>query len=260
MNVYEIAGVGLFGSLIGSFLNVVIHRVPNGESIVAPGSRCPKCGHELAWFENIPVFAWVALRARCRTCQAPISARYPLVEMGTAALFALAAARIDRWVELAAYLVAFAGLFALSVIDLDTQRVPVAVLYPTMAGTAALLAVASGVDDRWDDLARALAGAAIGFAVLRLIHLASPRSMGYGDVRLAILCGLILGWHGLTYVIVGLYGAFVLGAVVGVLLITIGRGKFGKAIPFAPYLAAGAAYVSLYGEPLADLTKKLWGD
>lgn len=123
-----------------------------------------------------------------------------------------------------------------------------------------LLAIAAGVDDRWDDLARAAVGAAIGFALLRLIHLASPRSMGYRDVRLAILCGAMLGWHGLTYVIVGLYSAFVLGAVVGVILIAIGRGKFGKAIPFAPYLAAAAIYVSLYGEPLARATRKLWGD
>ena len=137
---------------------------------------------------------------------------------------------------------------------------PVSILYPTLAITAVLLSVAAGVDDRWDDLVRALIGGAIGFAVFRLIHLASPRSMGYGDVRLAILCGLVLGWHGLTYVIVGLYGAFVLGAVVGVALIVFGRGKFGKAIPFAPYLAAAAVYVSLYGEPLARGTKQLWGD
>ena len=123
-----------------------------------------------------------------------------------------------------------------------------------------MLAIAAGVDDRWDDLARAIVGAAIGFALLRLIHLVSPRGMGYGDVRLAILCGLVLGWHGLTYVIVGLYTAFVLGAVVGVILIAVGRGKFGKSIPFAPYLAAAAIYVSLYGEPLARVTKKLWGD
>ena len=213
----------------------------------------------MTWLENVPVIAWIALRGRCRACHSSIGVRYPLVEVATAALFALAAARIDRWVELAAYLFAFGGLLALSVIDIDLQRVPVAVLYPTLGATAVLLAIAAGVDDRWDDGARAIVGAAIGFALLRLVHFASPRGMGYGDVRLAILCGLILGWHGLTYVIVGLYSAFVLGAVVGVVLIAVGRGKFGKAIPFAPYLAAAAIYVSLYGEPLADSTKKIWG-
>jgi leader peptidase (prepilin peptidase) / N-methyltransferase len=260
MNPLEIAAVGLFGLLLGSFLNVVIYRVPLGESIVSPGSRCTNCGHELTWYENVPVLAWIVLRARCRMCKSSISVRYPLVEASTAALFALAAARIDRWVELVAYLVAFAGLLALSAIDIDVQRVPVSVLYPTLATTAVLLGIAAGIEDRWDDFGRALIGAAIGFALLRIIHAVSPRSMGYGDVRLAILCGLILGWHGLTYVIVGLYGAFVLGTVIGVVLIAVGRGKFGKAIPFAPYLAAGAIYVSLYGEPLANATKKLWGD
>jgi leader peptidase (prepilin peptidase) / N-methyltransferase len=259
MDLWEIGAVGLFGLLVGSFLNVVIYRVPRGESIVAPGSRCTNCGHELSPLENVPVLAWIVLRARCRKCKSPISVRYPLVEVATAALFALAATRIDHWVELAAYVIAFAGLLALSVIDIDVQRVPVSVLYPTLAGTAVLLGVAAGLDDRWDDLGRAFIGAAIGFALLRVIHLVSPRSMGYGDVRLAILCGLVLGWYGLTYVIVGLYGAFVLGTVVGVMLIALGRGKFGKAIPFAPYLALGAVYVSLYGEPLADATQKLWG-
>jgi leader peptidase (prepilin peptidase) / N-methyltransferase len=259
MQVWVVIAVGLIGLLIGSFLNVVIYRVPRGESLVSPGSRCTNCGHELTWFENVPVFAWIALRARCRACKSAISVRYPLVEVATAVLFALAAARIDRWVELTAYLFAFAGLLALSAIDFDVQRVPVAVLYPTLGATGLLLAVAAGVDDRWDDLARALAGAVIGFAVLRLIHLASPRGMGYGDVRLGFLCGLVLGWYGLTYVVVGLYGAFVLGAIVGVALIALRKGKFGKAIPFAPYLAAAAIYVSLYGEPLANGTKKIWG-
>lgn len=258
MDLWVVTASGLLGLLVGSFLNVVIYRVPRGESIISPGSRCTNCGHELTWFENIPVIAWISLCARCRACKSSISIRYPLVEVATGALFALTAARIDRWAELAAYLVAVAGLLALSAIDIDVQRVPVAVLYPTLGATAVLLAIAAGVDDRWDDLVRAIVGAAIGFALLRLIHLASPRGMGYGDVRLAILCGLVLGWHGLTYVIVGLYSAFVLGAVVGVIVIAAGRGKFGRAIPFAPYLAAAAIYVSLHGEPLAEATKKIW--
>ena len=260
MDLWVVTVSGLLGLLVGSFLNVVIYRVPRGESIVSPGSRCTNCGHELTWCENIPVIAWVALRARCRACHSSISVRYPLVELTTGALFALAAARIDPGIELAAYLFAFAGLLSLSAIDIDLQRVPVAVLYPTLGATSVLLAIAAGVDDRWDDGVRALVGAAIGFALLRLIHFASPRGMGYGDVRLAILCGLILGWHGLTYVIVGLYSAFVVGAVVGAILIASDRAKFGKAIPFAPYLAAAAIYVSLFGEPLANGTRKIWGD
>src|SRR5688572_17022393 len=130
MDVWVVAVIGLFGLLVGSFLNVVIYRVPRGESIVSPGSRCTNCGHDLSWFENVPILAWILLRALCRKCKTPISARYPLMEAGNAILFALAAARIDRWVELAAYLIAFAGLLALSAIDIDVQRVPVSVLYP----------------------------------------------------------------------------------------------------------------------------------
>ena len=259
MEFWALAAAGVFGLVVGSFLNVVIYRVPRGESIVSPGSRCTLCGHELTWYENVPVFAWLALRGRCRVCKSSISVRYPLVEVCTAALFVLAAARTDRWVELAAHVVAFGGLLALAAIDIDVKRVPVSVLYPTVGLTAALLTAAAGMDHRWDDLARAVVGAAIGFVLLRLVHAASPRSMGYGDVRLAGLCGLLLGWHGLTYVIVGLYGAFVLGAVAGVVLIAIGQGKFGKSIPFAPYLAAGSIYVSLYGEPIAGGTRKIWG-
>src|SRR5688572_28600818 len=141
MDVWVVTVSGLFGLLVGSFLNVVIYRVPRGESIVSPGSRCTNCGHELTWLENIPVIAWVALRARCRSCHSSISVRYPLVELATGALFALAAARIDHGIELAAYLLAFGGLLSLSAIDIDLQRVPVAVLYPTLGATSVLLAI-----------------------------------------------------------------------------------------------------------------------
>ena len=258
MDPWQVTVVGLFGLLVGSFLNVVIYRVPRGESVVRNGSHCTSCGHQLAWYENLPVLSWIALRGRCRVCKSSISRRYPLVELGTAVLFALAAARVDRWLELVAYLVAFGGLIALATIDIDLRRVPVAVLYPTLVATTVLMTAAAAVDGRWDDLARALIGAAIGFSVLRLIHLAAPRGMGYGDVRLASLCGLLLGWNGLAYVAVGLYGAFLLGAVIGVALIAVGRGRFGKAIPFAPYLAAGAILASLYGDPIVDKVKAVW--
>jgi leader peptidase (prepilin peptidase)/N-methyltransferase len=200
----------------------------------------------------------MALRGKCRTCKSAISVRYPIVELGTALLFSLTAARFEGWFELGAYLIAFSGLVALSAIDIDVQRVPVTVLYPTLVVTAALLVAAAFADDRWPDLGRAAAGAAIGFVTLRLIHLVSPRSLGYGDVRLAVLCGLVLGWKGLGFVALGLYGAFVLGAVIGVILIALGRGKFGRAIPFAPYLAAGAIAVSLFGGPLVDASRELF--
>ena len=155
MSALTIGLTGLLGLLIGSFLNVVIRRVPLGESIVTGDSHCPKCGHVLSWYENIPVLSWLALRGRCRTCSCVIGIRYPLVELAGAIAFTLAAARIDGWFDLAAHLATFAGFIVLSVIDIDTHRVPVVVLYPTLAITTALLIAAAAADDRWSDLGRA---------------------------------------------------------------------------------------------------------
>jgi leader peptidase (prepilin peptidase)/N-methyltransferase len=251
MSVVVPLGVGV-GLLVGSFLNVVIARVPVGESVVHPPSHCPKCGTELAPYDNIPVLSWLMLRAKCRTCRAPISARYPLVEAGTALAFGLVAARIGWEPELAAYLVATAGLISLAFIDIDTKRIPNVILYPLTAVVAVLLVVAAAVNDQWDDLARAGIAAAIGFGALFLIHFVRPDGMGFGDVKLAFLCGGLLGWFGLTEMIVGLYGGFVLGAVVGVLLIASKRASFGRTIPFGPFLVLGTLLTVIAGDPVAD--------
>jgi leader peptidase (prepilin peptidase)/N-methyltransferase len=253
-----VAGAAVLGLLIGSFLNVVIHRVPAGQSVVQPPSHCPVCERELAWFENVPVASWVALRGRCRTCRTTISVRYPLVELGCAALFAALAARIGWEPELAAYLVAGAAMLALSAIDLDTKRLPDVIVLPTTLVTAALLAVAAAVDDQWGDFGRAAIGAGLGFLVLFAIHLVRPDGLGFGDVKLALLCGLLLGWYGLADVAIGLYGGFVLGAVVGVTMIAAGRTRFGKAIPFGPFLVAGTLLMVLVGEPLADAARDVF--
>ena len=243
---------GLFGVCVGSFLNVVIWRVPAGLSINSPGSHCPRCQTPLRWHDNIPIASWLALRARCRSCTAPISARYPLVEAACAALWIAAAARFGFSLATLAYAIAFAGLLALSLIDLDTFRLPDAVLAPTFAASAALLAATAALDSAWGQLARAGAGALIGFAALLLIHLAVPHGMGFGDVKLAGLLGLLLGWTGLAAVPFGLFAGFLLGAVVGVTLMA--RGKAGRKtkIPFGPFLAAGAVATILWGGPLVD--------
>lgn len=253
-----IAASALLGLLIGSFLNVVIARVPAGGSVVHPPSHCPECGRTLTWSENIPIVSWVVQRGRCRGCATAISVRYPIVEAACALLFAAVAARIGWHVDLAAHLVAVAGLLALAVIDLDTKRLPDKVLGPTTAATALLLGLAALVDDRWGDLGRSALGALLGFGILLLIHLAKPAGMGFGDVKLAFLCGLLLGWHGLADVAIGLYGGFVLGAVVGVALIAAKRASFGRAIPFGPFLAAGTVGMVLFGEPLADAARDLF--
>ena len=157
--------VVVIGLLIGSFLNVVIWRVPRGESVVAPPSACPACGHQIRARDNIPVLSWFLLRGRCRDCAAPISARYPLVEAATALLFAFVLLRFDWTWSLPAYLFLAALAVALALIDLDVHRLPSSIVVPAYPVLAALLLLASwnpGGPSRWD----ALLPAAIGGVVL----------------------------------------------------------------------------------------------
>jgi leader peptidase (prepilin peptidase)/N-methyltransferase len=243
-----VAVCSVFGLLVGSFLNVVIHRVPKGESIVTPRSRCPRCGVEIAGRDNVPVLSWLVLRGRCRHCGEPISARYPAVEASTAVLFGVMAARLGFDWALPAFLVFTASLVALSVIDLDTYRLPTPIIYVTLGLSVPLLVLAAVVDGDWRGLAEAAAGSVAAFAVLFAIHLASPRGMGFGDVRLAALLGLFLGWIELPEVAVGLFFAFLLASVVGVgLMLAKRRGRKDR-VPFGPFLAAGAYLAVLVGE------------
>ena len=241
---------GLFGLVIGSFLNVVIHRVPERRSLSRPGSSCPACGKPIRPWDNIPVLSWLGLRGRCRDCSAPISVRYPVVEALTAALFVGAAWRVGAHVELADFCVFFAFLVALSGIDLDHHILPSRIIYPAVGASLVLLAVASGADHNWHRYQDAVIGGALALSALFLIHVAVPRGMGFGDVRLAGLIGLNLGWLGLAHVAVGLFAGFFLGAVVGVGLMAAGVASRRSRIPFGPFLAAGAVVGVLWGTTL----------
>ncbi len=241
---------GVLGLAVGSFLNVVIHRVPAKESVVRPRSRCPQCGTELAARDNIPVASWILLRGKCRTCGTSISARYPLVELATGALFAAAGARFaDSW-ALPAYLLLFASLIAISVIDLEHYIIPNHIVYPTLFAGAVLLAAAAlaeGDPNRIRDAA--IGGAAAWFALL-VVHFIQPRGMGFGDVRLSAVLGMYLGWIDLELVLLGMLLGFLLGAVVGLgLVVTRVRGRK-DAVPFGPFLAAGATIAILASEPI----------
>jgi len=247
-----VAGSVLFGLVIGSFLNVVIHRVPAGESVVHPRSRCPSCGTEISARDNIPVLSWVLLRGKCRACGAPISARYPAVEVLTGALFGAVAARLGADWALPAFLVLTAALVALSAIDLDTFTLPRKVIYVTGAISVVLLAVAALITGDSRGIVEAITGAAIAFTVLFVIHLVSPRGMGFGDVRLAALLGLFLGWMELPQVGVGLFLAFLLASVVGVTLMLLGRKGRKDRVPFGPFLAAGTMLAIFVGQPILD--------
>ncbi len=229
----------LFGLAIGSFLNVVIARVPEGRSVVAPRSACPSCGTPIAERDNIPVVSWLLLHGRCRHCQARISAQYPLVELGCAALFAGLAARFGYDWALPAYLALFAGLLALSVIDIQTLRLPKVIVWPLTLLVAALFTMAAAVTGAWHDLVVGAVSAAAWFLLFYGLNLASPRMLGFGDVRLAPVLGLALGWLGWREVFVGFVAANLIGAVVGLVLIASHRMERGQQIPYGVFLAAG---------------------
>jgi leader peptidase (prepilin peptidase) / N-methyltransferase len=244
---------GIFGLAVGSFLNVVVWRVPRHESIVRPGSHCPQCDAELGAIENIPVLSWVALRGRCRHCGAHISVRYPLVELTTAGLWVGMALRFGASWELPAYLALTAGLVALSLIDLDHFLLPNRVLYPTGFLTAGLLVIPAVVYSDGNDYVRAVLGGAAAFAVFFVIHVISPRGMGFGDVRLSFVLGLALGWLSWGHVYLGLFLGFLLGAVVGTLLIVFKLRTRKDHVPFGPFLAAGAVLAIFAGTQLLDV-------
>lgn len=252
MTLYLCVVAAAFGLVIGSFLNVVVHRVPRGESVVKPRSRCPGCGSTLAARDNIPVVSWLLLRGRCRTCGTPISPRYPVVEAVTGALFVVAALRFGYAAELPAFAVFFAVLLALSAVDLERFLLPNKILYPGLFVTAALLVGAAAFDDRWGDLRSAVVGGLVGFGLLYLIHLVAPRGMGFGDVRLAGLIGFNVGWLSIGHVFVALFLGFLVASVVSVALIASKRRSRKDRIPFGPFLAAGAVLAVLVGQPLLN--------
>jgi len=245
--------LGVFGLMIGSFLNVVIWRVPRGESIVSPPSACPSCGHTVRPRDNVPLLSWALLRGRCRDCRAPISIRYPLVEAGTAALFLLVLARFGPSRALPAFLYLAAIGLALTLIDLDVHRLPNALVLPSYPVMAVMLAVASwnpeGASD-WFPLLRALMGAVILFGLYGILFVIYPRGMGLGDVKLAGVLGLALGWLGWGSLGVGGFAAFLIGGIFSIVLLATGRVTRKSGIPFGPWMLAGAAIGIGWGEQI----------
>jgi leader peptidase (prepilin peptidase) / N-methyltransferase len=237
----------VLGLAVGSFLNVVIYRVPRDESIVTPRSSCPTCGALIREKDNIPVVSWLVLHGRCRDCQAQISARYPLVELGCCVLFAGTAARFGRQWDLPAYLALFAGLLALSCIDVERMILPKKIVYPLTVVVAALLLLAAGETGKWHDLLIGVICGAAWFVVFFAMNLASPRILGFGDVRLSFVLGLSLGWLGVDYVLLGFFAANLIGAVVGILLIATKQMDRQTQIPYGVFLASGCALAVFAG-------------
>ncbi|MDP9240558.1 MAG: prepilin peptidase [Actinomycetota bacterium] len=246
-----VAFAALLGLVVGSFLNVVIWRVPRGESIVRPPSHCPGCAEPIAPRDNVPVLSWLLLRGKCRKCGTRISVRYPLVELGTAALFALIAVRFGFDPAIPAFLYLAAVGLALALIDIDHKRLPFAMTIPSYPVALVLLTVAALVDGHPGRLVQMLAGMLGLFGFYFLLNLVSPRGMGFGDVMLSGILGLYLGYLGWGPLLVGAFLGFLLGAIGGLLFIAIGRGGRKSHIPFGPYMLAGALVAILFGHELA---------
>jgi leader peptidase (prepilin peptidase) / N-methyltransferase len=229
---------------VGSFLNVVIHRLPRGESLVHPRSRCPSCQTQIAGYDNIPIVSWLVLRGRCRHCGAAISARYPIVELITAVTFAAVILVRGFDDDLIVELPFVAALIALAGIDADHKLLPNKIVYPLAAwGVVAVL-----IAER-DDFVEHLVAGTGAFLFLLLAVLAYPRGMGMGDVKLAGAMGIYLG----VSVIPALLIAFLSGSVVGgVIIAREGAAARKKAVPFGVFLALGGIAGVLVGPELID--------
>jgi leader peptidase (prepilin peptidase) / N-methyltransferase len=238
-----LAAVG--GLIVGSFLNVVAHRLPRGESLVKPRSRCPQCGTQLRPIDNVPVISWLALRGRCHHCGAPISARYPAVELVTAALYVAVVASQDDAVRIVLGLLLVTVLVPITLIDLDHRIIPNKITGP--AAVAALIAIAA-LDP--DFLLEAVIGGLAGGGFFFIAAVLYPRGMGMGDVKLAGVLGVYLGRAVAPAILI----ALIAGVMVGAAIIARKGAKEGRktAVPFGPFLALGGIVAFFVGEDLVD--------
>jgi leader peptidase (prepilin peptidase) / N-methyltransferase len=230
------------GLMIGSFLNVVIARLPERRSLLGPRSACPGCGAAIAWHDNLPVLSFVMLRGRCRACDMPIAWRYPIVELVTAALFAAAYARFGLTAAVGHALLLLALLVAITAIDLERQIIPDLLSLPGIVA-GFVVGVASGRVG-WLD---SLLGIAVGGGLFFAIIVASGGGMGGGDMKLGAMLGAFLGW---PVTLVAIFVAVLLGGALAIALLASGRRGRKDAIPFGPFLAAGGAAGLFWGADL----------
>jgi len=242
----EAAFAGVLGAVFGSFLNVVVHRLPRHESLVTPASHCPKCGTPVKPYDNIPILSWLALRGHCRRCGEPISARYPLVEALTAALCVGAVLTHRSAAGIALSIALILLVVPAALIDLEHRIIPNRI---TALGAALALAIGLALDPAGEPERLIAAAAAGGF--LLLAALAYPGGMGMGDVKLAGMMGLFLGAAVAPALLIALIAGVVLGAVV--IARKGARAGCKTAVPFGPFLALGALLAIFVGHPLVGV-------
>ncbi len=232
--------VALFGMMIGSFLNVCIIRIPEGETIVTAPSHCMRCGKKLKWYELIPVFSWLVLKGRCSGCKSPISAQYPLIEVATGVLYTSIYYRFGYSVETLIYCSMTSALLALSVIDFRTFEIPQGFnIFLVVVGAAR---VATDLDN-W--MLYLIGFFAVSLFLLLIFLISGGRGIGGGDIKLMAACGLILGWK---LIIV----AFIIGCILGSIihLIRMAVTKEGTVLALGPYLSVGVFIAALWGSTL----------
>jgi prepilin signal peptidase PulO-like enzyme (type II secretory pathway) len=238
------------GLAVGSFLNVVIYRLPRKLSVVWGRSFCPRCKKKVSWFDNVPLLSFILLKGRCRACHSPISWRYPVVELLTAVLFVLGARPYLsnlRIAELGLTLILFSSLVVIFFIDLEHQIIPDEILLPVIV----LFFLRSLLTSNYWLLAAALGASLFLFLIW---FVTKGKGMGFGDVKLAFLMGLVLGF---PKIVVAFYLAFLTGAIIGVILILVKKARFGQKIAFGPFLAAATVITFLWGEKIFSFTQKL---
>jgi leader peptidase (prepilin peptidase)/N-methyltransferase len=250
MTIWAALLVGILGLAIGSFLNVVIYRVPRDMSVVTPRSHCPACESGVRPRDEVPVLSWLLLRGRCRDCKVFISPRYAFVELLTGVLFVALTLKFGLSAELPAYLYLASVCIALALIDLDTQRLPDVLTKPSYVIGLVLLGFAAVAGHHGDALLRAVIAMALLFAAYFVLRVAYPPAMGFGDVKLAGVLGLYLGWLGWGSLLIGSFGAFVLGAAVVVTLIVAGKARRRNKIPFGPFMVTAALLAVFFGQAL----------
>lgn len=238
-----IVAAALLGAAVGSFLNVAIHRIPRGASVLRPASSCPGCGVRIRPRDNVPIVSWLVLRGRCANCREPISVRYPVVELVTAVLFVLLALRFsDGLPELPAYLAYASASVALAAVDISENRLPNRLLYPAGAATLCLLVAAAVIDADLSNLFRGLLGGLAVAAPFLLMALGRPGSVGMGDVKYLFLTGAVLGYLSWRAVLLGALAIVLIAGAVGCVVMlrrpTV-RGR-GAMLPMAPAISAGA--------------------
>jgi leader peptidase (prepilin peptidase) / N-methyltransferase len=253
--VFGCVSAGLFGLIVGSFLNVLAHRLPRGESVVSPGSHCPACGAGILPRDNIPVVSWLLLGGRCRICRAPISARYPMLELTNGVLWALVFLRAPHWPELLGGVFFASACLALAAIDLEFQILPDRI---TLTGLAAGILLSFFSKTRTPG--SALLGAAVGGGGLFLIaflyeKIAGQEGMGLGDVKMLAMIGAFLGPVG---VLMTVLAASLSGSVVGIAAIALGRGDRKMRLPFGVFLAAGGVAAFFFADPFLARYRALW--